>query len=655
MTIVYPIFLLPEGQTAPTNFDAWFDHYDDGVSRKLHFHDIATTVAKLKSVLGRCQDHPDCVRCGAAGEHPMVRIGWNLSGFFRSVEFRFESCVNGNLEEVPATVYATTNEALLEVVTSLDVTRTSFGDEDLHNDIDDDDDAQAATMSSYSSDAIAGSLPNLKVFEYVDVAPDEVDAAKRIHAVMTRCHDLENIWICGSSESYWENPFPQDFEQVQEFARLLEDAFRQPETRNSLKIVRFTNTYFSDEEMARLITVLSSIRSIERVNLQGNVCGPLAMEALRTWFQRKNNDDDDGSDDGACKLRHLNMSNTFSARIPLPPAVVAETPLTGSFGLDLVPLASILQTNNNSLKELIIDETALNECAVDSICEMLVNNSTIETMSMKGETLTAEGVESIAKALPRIDGLRSLDLSDIVDLTQEALDALGEGLAANTSLRRLYLRGLGSNRPNHLQSLFCAFDQNTTLKELHVSNHDMSDSVDTMATLALMLTRNATAASLEKIDLSSCRLGDLGLACFALQIPRMTSLKSLDLSWNEYSFGAISALLTGMKNNFTITELVVDASHRYRKEYGLIQFYLGMNRNGRRVLGTDLPMSLWPLVLARVEDYDEYAGYTGNNDMIPSVFYMFLRNEILLTRCSGTDTGGLVTLSGRKRKVCDDG
>jgi Ran GTPase-activating protein (RanGAP) involved in mRNA processing and transport len=633
MSVLNPIFVLPEGQVPPTNFDAWFDNFDDGVSRKLQFLNMATTVAKIQSVVGRCEDHPKCSLCTeGSGAYPMVRMGWNLSGFFRSVEFRFQSCVDEEPAEVPATIYATTNDVLLAVVSSLDLKRVRFGDEDLHNDNNPED--------SYSSGAIARSLPHLKVFEYKNVSCDELDVIQRIHALLTQCHDLENISICGTSDRNWVNPLPEDPELVRTSAQLLAEAFGRPQTRNStLKIVRFTHTYFSDEEMARLITVLSSAQSIEYLSLEGNVCGTLAMGALQKWFQ---NDD--------CKIRHFNLSNAFPTRVPISPL-----PTMSLLDMDLSPLIA-----NKSLKELKIDGTALSDAAVESICQVLVatnnnkNSSTLEKLSMQGRTLTSTGVELIGSALPYFGGLQSVDLSDITDLTEEALDALGEGLAANTSLRHFYFRGVGSNRPNHLQSLFFAFETNTTLKEISVPNHDLSESVDTVATLALMLTRNT--ASLEKINLSGCRLTDLGFACFGLQFPRMTSLKSLDLSWNEYSLGGISALLTGMKNNFTISELVTDRlnDRRYGKEYGLIRFFLGMNRNGRRLLGTNLPMSLWPLVLARVEGYADYFDFTGNDDMTPSVLYMFLRNEILLTRYSGTDPAGISASSGRKRKACGE-
>ena len=77
----------------------------------------------------------------------------------------------------------------------------------MHNDFDDAGVIpEAAATSDSLSDAIVRSLANLRVFEFVNLFPGEVGAAKRIHAIMARCHGLENIWICGSSKSYWENP-----------------------------------------------------------------------------------------------------------------------------------------------------------------------------------------------------------------------------------------------------------------------------------------------------------------------------------------------------------------------------------------------------------------------------------------------------------------
>jgi hypothetical protein len=149
-----------------------------------------------------------------------------------------------------------------------------------------------------------------------------------------------------------------------------------------------------------------------------------------------------------------------------------------------------------------------------------------------------------------------------------------------------------------------------------VSNNDLSTtSLESLSTLAKALTVNST---LEKIYLEDCEINNEGAILLGAQLCRWKGLKELHLKSNPLmdDHGA-KALLEGLKGNVTLTILQEPAS--FDGTWETMWYYLRLNRGGRRLLHTNLLVSLWAMVLEKAK---------GDIDVI----YHLLRQEILLTK-----------------------
>ena len=137
-------------------------------------------------------------------------------------------------------------------------------------------------------------------------------------------------------------------------------------------------------------------------------------------------------------------------------------------------------------------------------------------------------------------------------------------------------------------------------------------------------------SSLQRLDLSNSRITEQGICTIACKLPSF-SIKELDVSGNEFSEFAAGRLAEGLSYNRTIENLGPIAKS---SKSPVIGHHLDLNIGGRRALQHDIPMAIWPLLLARAGSIDlpaqdlEATGY-GRNE---NVLYSLLRGPALFER-----------------------
>jgi hypothetical protein len=162
---------------------------------------------------------------------------------------------------------------------------------------------------------------------------------------------------------------------------------------------------------------------------------------------------------------------------------------------------------------------------------------------------------------------------------------------------------------SNIAPLSRALQTNSTLVSLNLSKNSLHD--QDAESLAFMLTNNTT---LQELNLSFNEITDVGIQAFSRHLPRMNGLKRLALRPNPFSNIGGSSLLEGMRANVNLEYLDSLLSLQCSKE---IRSYCHLNRGGRRLLLQDsysnqVPISLWSLVLARVNKLSFYTGSSSS-------------------------------------------
>jgi hypothetical protein len=146
--------------------------------------------------------------------------------------------------------------------------------------------------------------------------------------------------------------------------------------------------------------------------------------------------------------------------------------------------------------------------------------------------------------------------------------------------------------PSLVVPIISSLPCNLSLQTLILSGNNLGD--DMVGRLADTLTVNST---LQVLDLQHNRITDKGLGVLASCLPHM-KLHTLLLSQNLYSKEASEEILLSLLHNMTLQVLHLYTSLRVSRR---ITYYLNLNQAGRRLHASpSVPISLWPLVLARI-------------------------------------------------------
>ncbi|KAI4888731.1 hypothetical protein NFI96_022238, partial [Prochilodus magdalenae] len=211
-------------------------------------------------------------------------------------------------------------------------------------------------------------------------------------------------------------------------------------------------------------------------------------------------------------------------------------------------LGSLLKLENSSLKELDLSNNDLQDSGVELLSAGLKSSQCkLEILRLALCNLGVKACENLGTLL-RLENssLKELDLSND-DLQDSGVELLCAGLKSSQcklEILRLALCNLGVKTCGNLGSLLKL--ENSSLKELDLSNNDLQDSGVELLSAGL----KSSQCKLEILRLALCNLGvkaceNLG----SLLKLENSSLKDMDLSNNDLQDSGVELLSAGLKSS----------------------------------------------------------------------------------------------------------
>jgi hypothetical protein len=257
---------------------------------------------------------------------------------------------------------------------------------------------------------------------------------------------------------------------------------------------------------------------------------------------------------------------------------------------------------NHTLKHLTISDSASNH--VTWFPTVLPENCTLETIDLSENALELNQCRAICESLRGSSCLRELNLyANNIVFDDHGAQALND-LLENTPLRMM---DVGDNQitTQGIAVLADVLRGNSFLKELRLGTCGISD--EGLIQLGEALVENST---LEMIQLEDNTFGQDALSRFFQLLPQMDGLKELGLTESDVDSEELySAVVDGLRENTSLLRITCYDGEIWHEEApsdikALIDFYLNLNRNGRKFLEPPLtsrvPAGLWPRVLAKM-------------------------------------------------------
>jgi Ran GTPase-activating protein (RanGAP) involved in mRNA processing and transport len=354
-------------------------------------------------------------------------------------------------------------------------------------------------------------------------------------------------------------------------------------------------------------------------------------------------------------------------------------------------------SSNISLETLDLSYTDMGDSSVIALVDGLRINRTLKSLDLSHNcTLSQSGRDAIERLLG-YNVLKELILAGTPDSVGPSI--LVSALANNCSLEKLYLHGsfVDIEGPETFLALFESLRGNTALRYLNVSYNGVRlDNVcatalklDTMSLETLELNQNPVTScgiaalaqslrgpcTLKVLRLRRCQLDDAALLKLGEALITNDALEVLDVRGNNFThigasqffdllpqmkslksvYGLVAGLLAdapteavglalvdGLRENTKLQKIFEDSEtatvgSKFAPDVAReIDFYLGLNRHGRRMLrlsgDSEPPSGLWPRVLAKLSSPRD-----------TSLLFYFLQNKPKIVKSKAAAT--------RKRKA----
>ncbi|XP_049334394.1 NLR family CARD domain-containing protein 3-like [Astyanax mexicanus] len=250
-------------------------------------------------------------------------------------------------------------------------------------------------------------------------------------------------------------------------------------------------------------------------------------------------------------------------------------------------LESVLNLENSSLKELDLSNNDLQDSGVEllsaglksSQCKLQILRLALCNIGRK----TCENLESVLNL--ENSSLKELDLSNN-DLQDSGVELLSAGLKnsqCKLQILRLASCNLGVKTCENLESVLNL--ENSSLKELDLSNNDLQDSGVELLSAGL----KSSQCKLQILRLSGCMITDKGCCSLASAlISNPSHLKELDLTYNHPGESGMKLLSARLEDQHCkLEKLGVEHGGKIRikpglKKYGC-DFTLDLNTAQRRL------------------------------------------------------------------------
>ena len=169
-------------------------------------------------------------------------------------------------------------------------------------------------------------------------------------------------------------------------------------------------------------------------------------------------------------------------------------------------------------------DTSLDSKCVSILSEILKNNKTIKTLELESSSLTG-GIKQVSDSLFNNKTLEELWLSSVTGITDEDMTHLFTMLSSNTTLKELYLSDCNITN-NGVQYICEGLTKNQTLTMSSISRNHQITSVST-STIADLL---QTSTSLTRLYLYDTSLNNDDIKTICTSLTKNTTIRKLCLS-----------------------------------------------------------------------------------------------------------------------------
>jgi uncharacterized protein YjbI with pentapeptide repeats len=274
---------------------------------------------------------------------------------------------------------------------------------------------------------------------------------------------------------------------------------------------------------------------------------------------------------------------------------------------------------NQTIRDLDLTNCQFGEGSIPALARAFEQNGSLHVLRLDNCVLHDEDIACIVSSLCQNPSLQGLDLKD------NSCGTKGLGVLVQL-LERTHISWLRLQRQRYTNNfldvslLTCALnDSNTSLILLNLSFNAISDRGISDLTTALLQNR-----TLRHVNLNYCHLTDVSMLRIAQCLPSMEGLWKLYLQGGQSGEAIDQAMVNGLEQHKQLQVLELPPSFRQPKE---IEYYLDLNRSGRRLITERILQGLWPLVLEQA--WNQMKGRKNGHERCANVFYFFLHNRIL--------------------------
>ena len=287
-----------------------------------------------------------------------------------------------------------------------------------------------------------------------------------------------------------------------------------------------------------------------------------------------------------------------------------ELDLTGShFSHGAVTQLADALGDNVGLECVTFDQCFFNDGEMTEIIDSIYDHPTIQHLNFGQNSAHSRALEAIADLLESEEcALTSLNLSSQVLGEKEMLDMTCLGRAV------------------------FALQSNTSLRSLDISGNNFPD--DAVLALSTCLIVNS---NLRTLNVNDSHISEEGIKLFAKNVPNFKGLKVLNIAGNEVTENAAECLVKGLGYNRVLESL--GPIEECAQQSHLIEHFLDLNMAGRRAMQIDIPLAVWPNLLARaghmhmpVMDNDDNENGLARSGRNENVLYALLRGAALFER-----------------------
>ena len=314
-----------------------------------------------------------------------------------------------------------------------------------------------------------------------------------------------------------------------------------------LQHLNFSNCEFKPSGMKEIVSVLKTCTSLKYINLTSNIINDGLADGIAAVID--NNDD----------LSHVYLpDNVFSYKcvdVAIKKKVSLKNASSRTNQVATVKLKNLgiqietifndvaCKSLTSGIKYLAVNFNFVSKQALKLLIGYLNNNSSLEHLELAVSGLTEAYVRGLCNALRSFESLRFLSIC-CSDITVEAASSLADVLNANNnSLQHLILHNCTLNDVT-LQKLSDALDNMSNLKCIDLSFNDFS--YEAVSEIGKVITKNC---SVEHLDLSNCRLKKANITRILSVLTEISELKYLNLSSNEKPDNASDAMAAVTSTN----------------------------------------------------------------------------------------------------------